>query len=69
MRTALQATHYTHQEYDKIIHKPRLTIVDWVAPPAIPTIRPPASQTIERIDAPQLEHRPRRGGLDDDIPF
>jgi hypothetical protein len=67
-RVALQAEHYTHQDYD-VIHKPVLTVVDWVAPPAIKPIRPPASQTIELIDAPQLEHKPRRGELDDDIPF
>jgi hypothetical protein len=38
-------------------------------PAGHPTDRPPASQTIERIDAPQLEHKPRRGELDDDLPF
>jgi hypothetical protein len=67
-RVALQGTHYTHQEHGRV-DKPCFTIVGWVVPPAIQPIRPPASQTIERIDAPQLEHKPRRGELDDDLPF
>jgi hypothetical protein len=67
-RVALQAEHYNHQEYG-LVYKPRFAIVDWAAPPAIKPIRPPASQTIEHVDAPKLEHRPRRGELDDDIPF
>lgn len=67
-RVALQAERYTHQEWGRI-DKPRLTVVGWDAPPAIKPIRPPASLTIEHVDAPQLEHKPRRGELDDDIPF
>jgi hypothetical protein len=62
-RVALQAEHYIHQEYGRV-EKPRFTVVDWVDPPAIKPIRPPASLT-QTIDAPQLEHKPRRDDQDD----
>jgi hypothetical protein len=66
-RVALQATHYVHPEFGRV-EKPCLTIVDWVDPPAIKPVRPPASLS-QTIGALQLEHKPRRGELDDDIPF
>jgi hypothetical protein len=71
-RVALQADHYTHQEYGRV-EKPRFAIVGWEEPPAVKPVRPPASlsQAIDYGAAPQIEHKPQRGKLDDieDLPF
>jgi hypothetical protein len=71
-RVGLSVGRYRHPSFGEV-ETPVFKILNWVDPPAIRPIRPPASTsalTIEGAAQPAaIEHKPERVSIDDDIPF